>query len=286
MIKQKTIKHSVSIRGVGLHSGKPVEVTFHPAPCDYGIVFRRVDMPQPNEIPAKFDQVSTTDLATKLTFGNSSVATVEHLLSAFVGLSLDNVLVELTSEEVPILDGSSLLFIQLLQAAGIEEQSKAKNFIKITKTCKVGTEDSWASLEPFDGFCVKFTIEFNHPVFKNGPQWIEFHVNTIAYAKEISSARTFGFMSDLEKLRAKNLAQGGGLANAVVLDDSKVINKEGLRFDDEMVRHKVLDAIGDLFLIGGTLVGKFSGYKSGHKLTNELLRKIHTENAWETVTLS
>ena len=286
MIKQKTISKSTTTHGVGLHSGAVAKLTFYPAPPNHGIVFRRVDQAKPNEIPAHFELVSTTELATRLTNDHVSVTTVEHLLSAFVGLSIDNVLVEVNKEEIPIMDGSAAVFTHLLNEAGIVEQDQPKKFIKILKPCKVGDDNAWASLEPFDGYRIKFTIEFNHPLFKAGPQWIEFHLNAANYSEEISSARTFGFMKDLEALKARNLAKAGGISNAIVLDDLKVVNPEGLRFQDEMVRHKVLDALGDLSLMGGTLIGAFSGYKSGHRLTNQLLRKLmQSKDAWEIVTL-
>lgn len=277
MIKQRTIKKPIFVRGVGLHNGKPVTATFLPAPPNTGTVFRRVDIPDQQDIPALFDNVVSTDMATKLSSHSHTVSTVEHLLSALFGCGIDNLIVEIDSDEVPIMDGSSSVFVGMIQAAGVAEQNEPKKYTKISKPCWIGDDSAWVSLEPYDGFNVSFTIEFDHPIFALGPQSMEFEYSVDEYFNKISQARTFGFAKDIKQMRAKNLAIGGGVINAIVLDEKKVVNQEGLRFHDELLRHKVLDALGDLYLLGGNIIGKFSGYKSGHRLTNALLRKLRKD---------
>ena len=285
MVGQRTLKNSIRATGVGLHTGKKVLMTLRPAAADSGIVFRRTDLPQPVDIRANAENVGDTMLGTTLGKGEARVSTVEHLLSAFAGLGIDNAIVELSAPEVPIMDGSAGPFVFLLQSAGIEEQRTPKRFIRVKKRLRVEDGDKWAQFEPFDGFKVNFEIEFNHPIFKRRAQRASMDFSTTSFLKEVSRARTFGFMRDLEQLRARNLALGGTLDNAIVLDDFKVLNEDGLRYEDEFVKHKILDAIGDLYLLGHSLIGEFSGYKSGHALNNRLLRAlIKDESAWEEVT--
>jgi UDP-3-O-[3-hydroxymyristoyl] N-acetylglucosamine deacetylase len=285
MVNQRTLKNSIRATGVGLHTGKKVLMTLRPAPANLGIVFRRSDLPTPVDIPATATNVGETQLGTTLVKDGVKVATVEHLLSAFAGLGIDNAFVELSAPEVPIMDGSAGPFVFLLQSAGIEEQSSAKRWVRIVKSIKVEDGDKWARFDPFDGFKVNFEIEFNHPIFKKRAQSASMDFSTTSFLKEISRARTFGFMRDLEFLRSKNLALGGTMDNAIVLDDYRVLNEDGLRYEDEFVKHKILDAIGDLYLLGRSLIGEFSGHKSGHALNNKLLRAlINTPQAWEEVT--
>ena len=273
------------MRGVGLHSGKPTTVKFYPNHPDSGAVFHRVDKNNKDTIRAIYDNVSSTDFATKLSENTCSVTTVEHLLSALFGCAIDNIIIEVDSEEIPILDGSSSVFVGMFQAAGVVEQNAPKRYIKIKKPCLVGNDEAWASFEPYDGFQITFTIDFDHPIFALGPQTMEFNYSTADYLEKISQARTFGFTRDLDKMKAQDLAKGGGVSNAIILDDKKVINQEGLRYHDEMLRHKILDAFGDLYLLGGNIIGKFSGYKSGHKLNNALLRRIQQDSlATEIIT--
>jgi len=255
-----------------------------PAAPDTGIVFRRTDLAEPVDIAAHAENVGDTMLGTSLFNGEVRVSTVEHLLSAFAGLGIDNAIVEVSAPEVPIMDGSAGPFVFLLQSAGIEEQRTPKRFIRIRKTVRVEDGDKWAQFDPFDGFKVNFEIEFNHPIFKRRSQRANMDFSTTSFLKEISRARTFGFMRDLETLRARNLALGGNLDNAIVLDESKVLNEDGLRYEDEFVKHKILDAIGDLYLLGYSLIGEFSGHKSGHALNNRLLRTMLADrSAWEAV---
>jgi UDP-3-O-[3-hydroxymyristoyl] N-acetylglucosamine deacetylase len=284
MVGQRTLKNIIRASGVGLHTGKRILMTVRPAGPDTGIVFRRTDLSTPVDIPARAENVGETMLGTSLVKGDVKVSTVEHLLSAFAGLGIDNAVVELSGPEVPIMDGSAGPFVFLLQSAGIEQQRAPKRFIRIRKTVRLEDGDKWAQFDPFDGFKVNFEIEFNHPIFKRRAQRASMDFSTTSFLKEISRARTFGFMRDLETMRARNLALGGNLDNAIVLDDSKVLNEGGLRYEDEFVKHKILDAIGDLYLLGYSLIGEFSGFKSGHGLNNRLLRALLADTeAWEAV---
>jgi len=285
MIRQRTLKNVIRATGVGLHSGEKVYMTLRPAAPDTGIVFRRVDFDQPVEIHAKAERVGDTSLCTALVEGNVRVMTIEHLLSAMAGLGIDNAYVDLSTAEVPIMDGSAGPFVFLLQSAGIEEQNVAKRFIKIVKPIQVEDGDKWARFEPFDGFKVGFTIDFKHPVFTKSTSSVEIDFSTTSFVKEVSRARTFGFMKDIEFLRDRNLALGGSMDNAIVLDDYRILNEDGLRYEDEFVKHKILDAIGDLYLLGHSLVGAFYAYKSGHALNNQLLRAMLADpSTWEEVT--
>jgi UDP-3-O-[3-hydroxymyristoyl] N-acetylglucosamine deacetylase len=277
MLGQRTLKNSIRAQGVGLHTGQKVLMTLRPAAPDTGIVFRRTDMDPPVDIPAKAENVGETQLGTTLINGSGRVSTVEHLLSAFAGLGIDNAHVEVSAPEVPIMDGSAGPFVFLLQSAGFEDQRKPKKFVRIKQRVRVEDGDKWAEFRPFDGFKVNFEIEFNHPLFKRRSQKASMDFSTTSFLKEVSRARTFGFMRDLEMMRARNLALGGNLDNAIVLDDFRVLNEDGLRYEDEFVKHKILDAIGDLYLLGHSLIGEFSGHKSGHKLNNLLLRKLIAE---------
>jgi UDP-3-O-[3-hydroxymyristoyl] N-acetylglucosamine deacetylase len=284
MLGQRTLRNSIRATGVGLHTGKKVMMTLKPAPPDSGICFRRVDLAQPVDIPARAQNVGDTTLGTTLVVGEARISTVEHLLSAFAGLGIDNAVVEVTAGEVPIMDGSAGPFVFLLQSAGIEEQDVFKRFIRVKKSVLVEDGDKWARFDPFEGFKVNFEIEFDHPIFKRRLQRATMDFSTTSFLKEISRARTFGFMRDLETLRAHNLALGGTLDNAIVLDDVGVMNEDGLRYEDEFVKHKILDAIGDLYLLGHSLIGEFSGHKSGHGLNNRLLRALLADqDAWEEV---
>lgn len=271
--------------GVGLHTGKKVYLTLRPAPIDSGIRFRRIDLETPVEILARPEKVGDTNLSTTLMEGSVRIATVEHLLSAIAGLGIDNAFVDLTAEEVPIMDGSSGPFVFLIQSAGVVEQNKAKKFIKINKTVRVEDADKWVEFRPFDGFQVSFEIDFDHPLFTKQKQVCQINFSTTSFVKEVSRARTFGFQKDIEFLRANNLALGGSQDNAIVLDDYRVLNEDGLRYDNEFVKHKILDCIGDLYLLGRSLIGSFSGYKSGHALNNKLLLALLADSdAWEEVT--
>lgn len=285
MIKQRTLKNTIRATGVGLHSGKKVYLTLMPAPIDSGIVFCRTDLDPIVEIPARAENVGETMLSTTLVKDGVKVATVEHLLSAMAGLGIDNCRVELSAEEVPIMDGSAGPFVFLIQSAGIEEQNAAKKFIQITKEVTIEEDGKVATFLPFNGFKVGFSIDFDHPVFKNRSQEACIDFSSTSFVKEVSRARTFGFMRDIERLREMNLALGGSVDNAIVVDEYKVLNEDGLRYDDEFVKHKILDAIGDLYLLGNSLVGEFKGHKSGHDLNNKLLRKLIKEtDAWEVKT--
>ena len=285
MVKQRTLKNIIRATGVGLHTGEKVYLTLRPAAVDTGIVFRRIDLAEPVEIRACPENVSDTRLSTTLMSQGVRVSTVEHLMSAFAGLGIDNAYVDLTAAEVPIMDGSAGPFVFLVQSAGIAEQTAPKRFIRIKKQIRVEDGDKWACFEPFEGFKVAFTIDFNHPTFKNSTQCASMDFSTTSFVKEVSRARTFGFMGDLEALRNVGLALGGGLDNAIVLDNYRILNEDGLRYEDEFVKHKVLDAIGDLYLLGHPLVGAFSAHKSGHKLNNRLLRLLVAEqDAWELIT--
>jgi UDP-3-O-[3-hydroxymyristoyl] N-acetylglucosamine deacetylase len=285
LIKQRTLKNVIRAMGVGLHTGKKVYLTLRPAPIDSGIRFRRIDLETPVEILARPEKVGDTNLSTTLMEGSVRIATVEHLLSAIAGLGIDNAFVDLTAEEVPIMDGSSGPFVFLIQSAGVVEQNKAKKFIKINKTVRVEDADKWVEFRPFDGFQVSFEIDFDHPLFTKQKQVCQINFSTTSFVKEVSRARTFGFQKDIEFLRANNLALGGSQDNAIVLDDYRVLNEDGLRYDNEFVKHKILDCIGDLYLLGRSLIGSFSGYKSGHALNNKLLLALLADSdAWEEVT--
>jgi len=285
MIKQRTLKNVIRATGVGLHTGDKVYLTLRPAAGDTGIVFRRVDLPQPVEIKACPENVTDTRLSTTVECMGVRVSTIEHLMSAFAGLGIDNAYVDLTAAEVPIMDGSAGPFVFLIQSAGIAEQTAPKRFIRIKRKVEVREGEKWARFEPFEGFKVSFQIDFNHPTFRNTRQQAIVDFSTTSFVKEISRARTFGFMAEVEALRAAGLARGGGLDNAVVLDDYRILNDDGLRYEDEFVKHKVLDAIGDLYLLGRPLIGAFSAHKSGHALNNRLLQKLVAEqDAWELMT--
>ncbi len=284
MIRQRTLKNVIRATGVGLHTGEKVYLTLRPAAPDTGIVFRRVDQTPPVEITATPNNVGDTQLSTTLVGGGCRISTVEHLLSAFAGLGIDNAYVDLSAPEVPIMDGSAGPFVFLIQSAGIEEQNAQKRFIRIKRVVVVEEGDKWARFDPFEGFKVGFTIEFDHPVFKSRSQRAEIDFSTTSFLKEVSRARTFGFMREIESLRDRNLALGGSLDNAVVVDDYRILNEDGLRYDDEFVKHKILDAIGDLYLLGHSLIGSFHGFKSGHELNNRLLRALVADKtAWEEV---
>ena len=285
MMRQRTLKNVIRATGVGLHTGEKVFLTLRPAAPNTGIVFRRVDLDPVVDMVARPENVGETLLSTTLTKGSARVSTVEHLLSAFAGLGIDNAFVDVSAAEVPIMDGSAGPFVFLIQSAGIEEQNALKRFIRIKRTITVREDDKWAKFEPFDGFKVAFTIDFDHPAFKLRTQQTVIDFSTTSFVKEVSRARTFGFMRELERLRERNLALGGSLNNAIVVDDYRIINEEGLRYEDEFAKHKVLDAVGDLYLLGCSLIGSFSGYKSGHALNNHLLRALLAdETAWEVVT--
>ena len=285
MVKQRTLKNLVQATGVGLHTGDKVSLTLRPAPVNHGIVFHRVDLNPVVKLKAEAHAVHDTRLSTCLEADGARVATIEHLMSAFSGLGIDNAIVELNSSEIPIMDGSAGTFIFLIQSAGIMEQSAAKKFIRIIKTVEVKDGDKWVRFDPYNGYKLNFTINFPHPVFANTKQQVTVDLGEHSYIKEVSRARTFGFMQEVEYMRSQGLALGGNLDNAIVMDEFRVLNPDGLRSDDEFVKHKVLDAIGDLYLLGHPLIGAFSGYKSGHALNNALLRALLAdEQAWEFVT--
>ncbi len=284
MIRQRTLKNVIRATGVGLHTGEKVYLTLRPAAVDTGIVFRRVDLAAPVEIKAHLDNVGDTRLSTTLGTGDVQISTVEHLLSALAGLGIDNAYIDLSAPEVPIMDGSAGPFVFLAQSAGIEEQRAAKRFIRIKRSVCARDGDRWARFDPFDGFKVGFSIDFDHPVFKSHSHSASFDFSTTSFVKEISRARTFGVMRDIEALRERRLALGGSLDNAIVMDDYRILNEDGLRYEDEFVKHKILDAIGDLYLLGYSLIGAFSGHKSGHALNNRLLRTLMQDaTAWEYV---
>jgi len=288
VLKQRTLKSLTRAVGVGLHSGQRVELTLRPAQPDTGIVFRRVDLPEPVDIVATATAVSDTRLASTLANGNAKVHTVEHLMSACAGLGVDNMYIDINAEEVPILDGSAASFVFLLQSAGIELQNAPRRFIRLLKTVEVkegqGAAQKWARLEPYHGYKLSFEIDFDHPAVDATGQRVVFDMSSGSYSKDIARARTFGFTKDVEMMRANGLALGGGLDNAIVMDDYKVLNAEGLRYDDEFVKHKILDAMGDLYLIGKPLLASYSAFRSGHALNNLLLRELLTRtDAWEVV---
>jgi UDP-3-O-[3-hydroxymyristoyl] N-acetylglucosamine deacetylase len=289
MLQQRTLKSLTRAVGVGLHSGQRVEITLRPAQVDTGIVFRRVDLPQPVDIPMSAVAVTDTRLASTLSNGDAKVHTVEHLMSACAGLGIDNLYVDITAEEVPILDGSAASFVFLLQSAGIELQSAPRRFIRITKPIEVlegvGAAQKWARLDPYHGYKLSFEIDFDHPAVDSTGQRVEFDMSVHNYSRDIARARTFGFTKDVEMMRANGLALGGGLDNAIVMDDYKVLNAGGLRYDDEFVKHKILDAMGDLYILGKPLLAAYSAFRSGHALNNKLLRELlNRTDAWETVT--
>ena len=291
MLQQRTLKTLTRAVGVGLHSGQRVELTLRPAQPDTGIVFRRVDLPVPVDIPVSAEAVTDTRMASTISRGGAKVHTVEHLMSACAGLGLDNLYVDITAEEVPILDGSSASFVFLLQSAGIELQQAPRRFIRLLRPVEVregeGENLKWARLEPYHGYKLAFEIDFDHRVVDSTGQRFEFDLSVGSYARDIARARTFGFTKDLETMRASGLALGGGLDNAVVMDDYRVLNADGLRYDDEFVKHKVLDAIGDLYLLGHPVIGAFEAYKSGHALNNALLRELMQHQAsWELVSFA
>ena len=273
-MRQRTLKESIQSSGIGLHSGDKVYMTLRPAPVNTGIVFRRLDLPEPVDVPAQALNVTETMLGTTLEHGSAKVATVEHLLSAMAGLGVDNAFVDLTAAEVPIMDGSAAPFVFLLQSAGIEEQSAPKRFVRVVQRVEVGEGDKWVRLDPHDGFRINIEIDFDHPALRKHRQSMSMDFSTSSFLKEISRARTFGFLKDLETSRALDRALGGSLDNAIVMDEYRVLNEDGLRFRDEFVRHKVLDALGDLYLVGASLIGEFSGFKCGHRLNNLLLRRL------------
>ena len=285
MIRQRTLKNIIRATGVGLHSGEKVYLTLKPAPVDTGIIFCRTDLDPVVEIPARAENVGQTTLCTSLQKDGTRVDTVEHLLSALAGLGIDNAYVEVSAHEVPIMDGSAGPFVFLIQSAGIKEQEAAKKFIRIKKEVTVTDGEKTATFKPYDGFKVSFTIYFDHPVFKGRSQTSEIDFSSTSFVKEVSRARTFGFMRDVEYLRSQNLALGGSVDNVVVVDDYRILNEDGLRYHDEFVKHKMLDAIGDLYLLGNSLIGQFVGFKSGHELNNKLVRSLlENEKAWEVVT--
>jgi len=279
MLRQRTLKSLVSASGVGLHTGLKARMTLRPAPVDTGIVFRRVDLASPVDIPARAEQVGETRMSSCLVREGVKVHTVEHLMSALAGLGVDNAYVDLEGPEVPIMDGSASPFVLLIQQAGIEEQGAAKKFLRVKKSVEVRDGDKWARLDPYDGYKLSFSIDFKHPVIERSTQSVTVDFAETSYLKEIARARTFGFMHDVEDLRASGLALGGGLDNAVVLDETGVLNAGGLRFADEFIRHKLLDAIGDLYLLGRPLLAAFSAHKSGHALNNRLLRALLADSA-------
>ncbi|UZR30527.1 UDP-3-O-acyl-N-acetylglucosamine deacetylase [Methylococcus mesophilus] len=284
MIKQRTLKNVIRATGVGLHTGEKVYLTLRPAAPNSGIKFRRVDLAEPVVIDARPDNVGDTTLSTTLVKGDVRISTVEHLLSAFAGLGIDNAYVDVSAPEVPIMDGSAGPFVFLIQSAGVQEQEAPKQFIRIKRPLQVEDGDKWARFEPHDGFKVTFTIDFDHPVFDKDSQTASIEFSSTSFVKEIARARTFGFMRDIEMLRKNRLALGGSMDNAIVVDKFRVLNEDGLRSGDEFVKHKILDAIGDLYLLGHSLIGSFTGYKSGHGLNNHLLCELlKARDAWEMV---
>ena len=285
MITQRTLKQTVRATGVGLHTGDKVAMTLRPAAPGSGIVFRRVDLAEPIDVHGSALNVKDTRLSTCLEENGARVATVEHLMSAFAGLGIDNAYVDLSATEVPIMDGSAGTFVFLLQQAGIVEQPMPRKYVRVKKALEIDDGDKRVRLEPYDGFKMAFSIEFDHPVFDDSTSRVEIDFGKVSFVRELSRARTFGFMQDVEKMRAAGLGRGASLDNAIVIDDFRVLNSEGLRFDNEFVRHKALDAVGDLYLLGHPLIGAFSGHKSGHAMNNQLLRALLADaSAWEEVT--
>ena len=285
MFKQRTLKSAIRATGVGLHTGEKVAMTLRPAPPNSGIVFRRIDLPRPVDIVAEAFKVTDTRLCSALEADGARVATVEHLMSAFAGLGVDNAYVDLTGPEVPIMDGSAAPFVFLIQSAGIEQQPALKRFFRIRKTVEVRDGEKWARFDPFEGFKLSFSIEFDHPAFERSAQTAYVDFADTSYVKEVARARTFGFIQEVEALRDSGLALGGSLDNAIVVDEYRVLNAEGLRYSDEFVKHKLLDAIGDLYLIGHPVIGAFSAHKSGHALNNRLVRAVlAAKDCWEWAT--
>lgn len=285
MIRQRTLNNTIRATGVGLHTGEKVYLTLKPAAVNTGIVFRRTDLDPVVEIEAKAMNVGDTTLSTSLVNGDVRVSTVEHLLSAMAGLGIDNAIIDVTAPEVPIMDGSAGPFVFLIQSAGIVEQDAPKKFIRIKKLVEVSQDDKTASFKPFNGFKVTFTIHFDHPAFKERNKEVTVDFSSTSFVKEVSRARTFGFMHEFEYLRSQGLARGASMDNAIAVDDAQVLNEDGLRYEDEFVKHKVLDAIGDLYLLGNSLIGEFNAFKSGHALNNMLLRELLAQkDAWEVVT--
>ena len=285
MLRQRTLRESIKSTGVGLHSGNKVTMQLSPAPVDTGIVFRRTDLSPIRDIPARADQVDETDLSTSLGRGEFQVTTVEHLLSALCGLGIDNAFIEIDSPEVPIMDGSAGPFVYLLQTAGVQEQPAAKRFIRVTREITVSDGDKVATLRPYEGFRVTFSIDFDHPVFKEQIGHAALDISSEAFVREISRARTFGFVHEFEYMRSRGLARGGSVDNAIVVDDYRILNEGGLRYDDEFVKHKMLDAIGDLYLAGYQLLAEYEGVKSGHALNNQLVRALFEQpECWEWAT--
>ncbi len=289
MLAQRTLRSLTKAVGVGLHSGQRVELTLRPAAPDTGIVFRRVDLPEPVDIKVSATAVTDTRMASTISAGQAKVFTVEHLMSACAGLGLDNLYIDITAEEVPILDGSASSFVFLLQSAGLVLQDAPKRFVRLLRKVEVsegeGAQLKWATLSPYDGYKLSFEIDFDHPAVDSTGQRVEFDMATGSYVRDIARARTFGFTRDVEMMRANGLALGGGLDNAIVMDDYKVLNADGLRYNDEFVKHKILDAMGDLYLLGQPLIGAYSAFRSGHALNNKLLRQLLAQpDAWQVVT--
>ena len=285
MIRQRTLRNAIKATGVGLHTGEKVYLTLCPAPINAGIVFRRVDLDPVVEIPARAENVRETTLSTTLIANGEKVSTVEHLLAAMAGLGIDNAFVDVSASEVPIMDGSAGPFVFLIQSAGIEEQNAAKKFIRIKRPVTVEDGDKIASFLPFDGFKVSFSIDFDHPVFRERSPHAEIDFSSTSFVKEVSRARTFGFMHEIEYLRSQGLARGGSVDNAIVVDEYRILNQDGLRYDDEFVKHKILDAIGDLYLLGYGVIGEYRAHKSGHALNNAVVRALIAQpDAWEMVT--
>ncbi len=278
------MSNSIRASGVGLHSGEKINMTLRPAAKDTGIIFRRLDIEPIQQIPARAESVIDTMLGTTIAKKNASVMTVEHILAAFAGLGIDNALIDLDGPEVPIMDGSSASFIFLIESAGIEEQNASKKFLRIKKNIRVEDGEKFAEFKPYNGYRISFEIDFDHPMIKSKLTKLSVDFSTLTFLKEISRARTFGFLKEIETLRSKNLALGGSLDNAIVFDDYRILNQDGLRYQDELVRHKILDVVGDLYLMGHILVGEFNGYKSGHELNNKLILKLYTDQtAWEEI---
>ena len=284
MLKQRTLSSIVKASGVGLHTGKKVQITLKPAAQNTGIIFRRIDLDPVQKIKALAENVTDTMLGTSIGNNNASIMTVEHLLAAFAGLGIDNVLVDLHGPEVPIMDGSSAPFVFLIESAGIEEQNALKKLLRIKKTIRVEEGDKFAEFKPYNGYRISFEINFDHPMIKKKTTNLSLDFSTLTFLKEISRARTFGFLKEVETLRSHNLALGGSLDNAVVLDDYRILNQDGLRYQEEFVRHKILDVVGDLYLMGHIMVGEFNGYASGHELNNKLILKLFSDQtAWEEI---
>jgi len=285
MLKQRTLRNVIRATGVGLHTGKKIGLTLCPAPADHGIRFKRTDLDPAVEIPAHAANISNTLLCTSLGKDDVHISTVEHLMAALAGFGIDNACVELDAEEVPIMDGSASPFVFLIQSAGVQEQNAPKHFLRVRKRVYSEDGDKWVMFEPFDGFKINFTIAFDHPVFRKDKASASVDFSTTTFVKEVSRARTFGFLRDIEMLQAQNLAKGGSFDNAIVLDTYRILNEDGLRSDDEFVKHKILDAIGDLYLLGHSLIGAFTGHKSGHALNKVLLQTLLADReAWDLVT--